>query len=130
MSRLNGSAYNVYVAFCRPRYECASHWIILLSHPGSALCTWYHVAGGPARNKPYRFEVKEVQRLNSPDFAEKIWISGIPADHASELEEIAESISLQESQNWTVRVVRALEKRGLVPRNTSAHFLEPYVGTN
>lgn len=130
MCKLNGSAYNVYVAFCRPRYEPASHWVILLSHPGSALCTWYHVAGGPARNTPYRFEVKDTQRLNNPDFAEKIWISGIPADYASDLEEIVETVPLQESQNWTVRVVQSLEQHGLVPRGTSAHHIEPYVGTN
>lgn len=130
MSRLNGSVYNIYVAFCRPRYELASHWTLLLAHPGSVLCTWYHVVGGPARNKPYRFEVKDTQRLNDTHFAEKIWISGIMADRASEVEEIAEGIPLQDSQNWTVQVVQDLEQHGLVPKGTGAHFLEPYVGTN
>ncbi|KAJ5763816.1 hypothetical protein N7533_002497 [Penicillium manginii] len=129
MSQHNPSAYDIHVAFCRARYGLASHWVILLSHPGSSLCTWYHVAGGPAQNRPYEFEVKETQRLNHPDFTEKIWISGIPADYASELEEIAETVPLQESQNWTIRVVRALEQGGMVSTGTSARLLKPYVGT-
>lgn len=91
------------------------------------MCTWYHVAGGPARRKPYKFEVKEMQRLNNPDFSEKIWITGIMADRASEVEEIADAIPLQDSQNWTIQVILSLERRGLVVEGTSAHYLEPYV---
>lgn len=69
-----------------------------------------------------------MQRLNNPDFLEKIWITGIKADRASEVEEIADAIPLQVSQNWTIQVVLGLERRRLVLEGTSAHYLEPYVG--
>ena len=128
MPMINGSYYNVYVAFCHPRDSSPSHWTILLSHPGSVMCTWNHVAGGPARQAPYTFEIKETQRLNSRSFSQKIWITGILADLASEVEDIADSVPLQDSQNWTYQVILRLERNGFAPRGSAATYLEPHIG--
>lgn len=87
------------------------------------MCTWYHVAGGPSTGKPYRFNIRETQRLNGPEFLEKIWISGIMADRADEVEEIAESVLLQDSRSWVYELVVGLERRGLVPKGMGVRYL-------
>lgn len=116
------SSLDIFVAFGQRRGNDTLHWILLLAQPGSDRCTWYHVVGGPTQGVPYQPKIEANKRMNSFGISTKQWVSRVPATEINKIKSAAQSVPMQRCQRWTTEVLAVLERKGLVPPGTHAHF--------
>ena len=113
---------DMYVAFGKRRGNDTLHWILVLAPPDSNRCTWYHVKGGPTQGVEYRMKVEDNKRLDSFGIASLYKISTIPVSQRRRVLASANAVPLQRCQRWTTELLMDLERKGLVPPGTGAHF--------
>jgi hypothetical protein len=95
MQAVDTSLLDIYVAFSNRRGNDPLHWILLLAHPGSDRCTWYHVTGGPTQGRPYVPKIEANKRTNSFGIATKQFISRIPAGEINKVKAATQAVPLQ-----------------------------------
>jgi hypothetical protein len=115
MQAVDTSLLDIYVAFSNRRGNDPLHWILLLAHPGSDRCTWYHVTGGPTQGRPYVPKIEANKRTNSFGIATKQFISRIPAGEINKVKAATQAVPLQRCQRWTTEVLAKLEEKVWCP---------------
>ncbi|KAJ5613837.1 hypothetical protein N7528_007491 [Penicillium herquei] len=130
MAEVDTSTLDVYVAFCKRRGNHPLHWMIMLVHPGSDRCTWYHVVGGPTQGRPYEPKIEANKRVDSTGISSKQWICQIAAS-GSNLEKIKAATKAVPAQYF--EVLGILEGKEIVPSGTKDLFqtqIEPNLYAN
>ncbi|KAJ6031552.1 hypothetical protein N7540_002284 [Penicillium herquei] len=122
MQAIDTSSLDIYVAFGQRRGNDTLHWILMLAHPGSDRCTWYHVIGGPTQGRPYEPKIEANKRVHSFGISSKQWISRVSASEINKIKAATKAVPLQRCQRWTTEVLGVLERKGLVPSGTRDHF--------
>jgi hypothetical protein len=115
-------SWDAYVAFCQRRGSDPLHWMLLLANPGSLHCTWYHVVGGPTKDRDYERKIQAGKRMDSFGISRKQYIGSIAASEINKVKSAVVAVPMQDCQRWIVEVLAVLERKRLVPSGTSVHY--------
>ena len=115
---IDTSSLDVYVAITHRRKNGTAHWMLMLAHPGSDRCTWYHVVGGPSRNTAYKCKIQANKKLDSFGIDTRHWVSRVPASEINKVNSTVLSTPEQGCQQFVTEIFDGLERKVLVPAGT------------
>lgn len=112
----------LYIAVCKLNATGgARHWILILAEEGARNGTWYHSTGGPTQNKPYRTDI-ETKRVNSHGIESLYPIAQISDKDKNKVKASAQKYPAKFCQQWVIEVLADLERKGLIPAETTANW--------
>jgi hypothetical protein len=120
----------LWVAVCKAHGGGARHWMLMLGKETEEMAIWYHVKGGPTKDRPYEAHI-ETKRLNSSGIEKRYAVAQIDAKHRNKLKASAQRAPPRFCQRYVVDVLSGLEAKGLVPTGTAeawarAMEVDPY----
>ncbi|KAH6973662.1 hypothetical protein BKA56DRAFT_676330 [Ilyonectria sp. MPI-CAGE-AT-0026] len=114
----------IYIAFGHRRGSDPVHWMIMLRAPDSTKSTWYHVTGGPSKGTNYELVIQNNKRFKTFSVSDHCYVGGINEQDQNKVKAAAKKVPAQRCQEWTVEVLRNLEKKGLVPVGTRDYWFD------
>jgi hypothetical protein len=105
---------NVCLVTSPARERCRRHWMLVLSNPSSATCTWYHSTGGPYTNEDYKVQIRSNMRAARDPTIPQEFLGTISGADIVKVNEIVHCIPAQHSQQWVAVFVHELERRRIL----------------